>query len=70
MHVSRQLIAHQDLTPLELFDMRANVSENNSLHDAEAEQGESHAFSVQGVAQLPSQPTDNVFSSLRDQENP
>ncbi|MEK9949411.1 MAG: hypothetical protein VW579_09640, partial [Verrucomicrobiales bacterium] len=36
--VSRQLIAHQDLTPLELFDMRANVSENNSLHDAEAEQ--------------------------------
>jgi hypothetical protein len=34
----RKLIANRDFTPLELFDMRSNVSENNSLHDAEAEQ--------------------------------
>ena len=38
VHGSRKLIANQDLTPLELFDMRWDVSENTSLHDAEAEQ--------------------------------
>ena len=71
VHGSHKLVANRDFTHLELFDMRSDMSESTPLHDAKAEQSRVMLSALrEWKAQLPSQPTGRVFSSMRDQKKP
>ena len=71
VHGSHKLVANRDFTHLELFDMRSDMSESTPLHDAETEQSRVMLSALkEWKAQLPSQPTGRVFSSMRDQKKP
>ena len=71
VHGSHKLVANRDFTHLELFDMRSDMSESTPLHDAETEQSRVMLSALkEWKAQLPSQPTGGVFSSMRDQKKP